>query len=131
VTVFTVVFENSLHEALVVEADSIEDAIEEAETEGITPICHQCCGPVFGKRGPGYWWRETGDEFIPVSVQNAKGDTVWYGPDPSAERAIFELKEMAKYLTASGMQEAALLVLGRATALSQAQAIPVVSSNDK
>jgi hypothetical protein len=126
VSVFTVVFETGSSVGLVVEANSIEAAIEEAENEGTPTLCHQCTGPLFGSRGPGFWWREEGDEWSTVSVLDDKGDTVWYGPGPSDERAIFELREMAKYLEDDGMPEAALLVLGRATALSQAQAIIVV-----
>jgi hypothetical protein len=68
---FTIIYETSTNLGLVVEAEDVESAIDEADCEGVQGLCHQCTGS-WGRKGPGRWWREEGDETAVVSVLDWK-----------------------------------------------------------
>lgn len=70
-TKYTVHFQQAVSLSLDVEAESPEDAIEEAHEEGVPGVCAQCSG--WGKN----WSRDDDGELVEESVSDDDGKTVW------------------------------------------------------
>lgn len=88
-----------------VEADSPEAAIEEATTEGIQGLCHQCTGPYRGERPR--WWREEGDEWREISVTDAEGKSLWRGHDLVTDFTLSHLQRLEGILRDENLSGAA------------------------